>query len=593
MESERRLMSLINSVRVLNSTRDLSAVLHQLIKEVLNVIEGSNASVLFLYDKKKNELYAKSSIGFDMDYLKEIRMKPGQGMSGKTFSAKEGIMFTSPKDTYLGMENLTTEVKDLYASSLGSMEYPMSAICVPLMSYNECIGVLTVDIYEQDIQFTETDLQLLETFAAQATIAIENATLFSQNVRTQKIHEELSKVFLSKKGLEDITKTLASLIDKHVFIFNELVEFLTASDDKATRFSKILRERNNKFLNEAITKGEVSNKDLKVDNQTLKIYFFPIKNEKLRLGLLTIVLEGENSDLDPLDRFAVEQAVNIFAMEIDRQEKLLAEDLSYSGALLEQLISGGYDVLPSDHAVKINFPERRYHNYVIAELLIENPLFTYEKINERKAQLNRLIYREIARQPYKTVVHNQNYKLTILFTVPSNEREGEVIKKLTDLFNNINGTSVKYYELDHFTGIGKVVENLNDVPQSYKEAQQCIQSIRSSDTMQRVLGYSQLGINRLFLNTDLRELKEYVNETLGSVIEYDTKHDSQLLTTLEVYLNANQNMSVSSRKLFVHVNTIKYRLKTIKELLNIKNINGKSVFELQLALHLLNTFNNK
>jgi hypothetical protein len=95
MNTEKKLMSLINSMSVLNSTLDLDEVLHQLIKEVLTVIEGSNASVLFLYDKKLNKLYAKAAVGFDMKHLKNILLNPGEGMSGKTFVSRKGRMFLS------------------------------------------------------------------------------------------------------------------------------------------------------------------------------------------------------------------------------------------------------------------------------------------------------------------------------------------------------------------------------------------------------------------------------------------------------------------------------------------------------------------
>ncbi|MFC0560989.1 SLC13 family permease [Halalkalibacter alkalisediminis] len=89
MNTEKKLFSLINSARVLTSTLDLDKVLHQLIKEVLNVIEGSNASVLFLYDQKTNKLYPKAAVGFNMKYLKDILLDPGEGMSGKTFLSRD------------------------------------------------------------------------------------------------------------------------------------------------------------------------------------------------------------------------------------------------------------------------------------------------------------------------------------------------------------------------------------------------------------------------------------------------------------------------------------------------------------------------
>ncbi|WP_431800827.1 helix-turn-helix domain-containing protein [Halobacillus andaensis] len=587
METEKRLLSLINSVRVLNLTRDLSDVLHQLIKEVLRVIEGSNASVLFLYDKKSDELYAKSAIGFDMSYLKDIRMKPGQGMSGKTYSSKEGQVFTSSDDTFEGMADLTSQTKELYAQSLGRMEYPMSAICVPLISNEECIGVLTVDIYEKEMQFDQTDLQLLETFATQATIAIENATLFSQNERTQRIHKELSRVFLSKRGLEDITKTLASLIDKDIIVFNEWIEPLALSNEETTSYSTELRNLFSQTLNEVIIKGEVVFHEVTLQDHYYTVYFFPIKTEKLTLGLLTVVVD-EQVELDPLDRFAVEQALTIFAMEIDRQEKLVAEDFSYSGTLLEQLLHEPYDELSPNHPVKLNFPERADHQYVIVKLFIENPLLSFEKLNEKKAHLTRLVYRELAKLPYKTLVHDKNMELTFMFTVRSGQNEDLIFEGLYQLFSKIIQISHEQFGLDHFAGMGKMVEKLTNINYSNQGAGRCIQYLQTTAGKQSIMSYSQLGPNRLFLKSDRNELQEYVDETIGEIITYDRKHGSELLRTLEVYFESNQNMVDSAKSLYVHVNTIKYRLRTIRQLLNITTIKGENAFELQLALRAAN-----
>ncbi|UOR11527.1 helix-turn-helix domain-containing protein [Halobacillus amylolyticus] len=592
MESEKRLMSLINSVRVLNSTRDLSEVLNQLIKEVHNVIGGANASVLFLYDKQLDMLYAKSAIGFDMEYMKHAYLRPGEGMSGRTFLLKRGKIFYSEDDTTHGMSNVSPETEHFYAKSLGRMEYPMSAICVPLISNDDCIGVLTVDIYSEDIQFDESDLQLLETFAGQAAIAIENATLFSQNERTKKIHEELSKVSLSKGGLSDITKSLAGLMGKHVMVFNEFNESLAISSPEAGPLADELSKSFGPLLETSITKQGFSSHRTSLFQKDHFIYFFPIKTEKQTLGLLTIITE-DLSELDPLDRIAIEQAITIFAMEIDRQERLLAEDFSHSGSILEQLIHAPYDELSSNHLAKLNFPEHKSHHYVIAQLYIKNPLLAFEKISEKKQQLMRIIYREVSRLPYKTLVYDKNMEVTLMFTVSSSMDEEQVFQHLEKLFSKIIRTSNEKLALDNLAGFGQVVEKLKHVHLSYRDAKRCVQYLQSAYNGKSLLTYKQLGPYRLFLKFDRKELQEYVDEILGTIISYDHDHDTELLQTLRVYLESNQNMEKCSKELFVHVNTVKYRLKTIYGILHIEKLTGREAFELQLGLRILEYLNAK
>ncbi|WP_156314889.1 hypothetical protein [Halalkalibacter wakoensis] len=49
----------------------------------MSVIEGSNASVLFLYDEKLNKLYPKAAVGFDMKYLQHILTNGGDASKGQ------------------------------------------------------------------------------------------------------------------------------------------------------------------------------------------------------------------------------------------------------------------------------------------------------------------------------------------------------------------------------------------------------------------------------------------------------------------------------------------------------------------------------
>ncbi|WP_176223929.1 helix-turn-helix domain-containing protein [Thalassobacillus devorans] len=586
MKSEKKLMSLINSVRVLNSTRDLSAVLEQLIREVLNVIGGANASVLFLYDEQSDMLYAKSAIGFDMEYMKEIQLHPGEGMSGRTFLSKEGKIFSSLADTAYGMSNISSETEETYARSLGRMEYPVSAICVPLISNGDCIGVLTVDIYEEDIHFDESDLELLETFAGQATIAIENATLFSQNERTKRIHEELSRVSLPKGGLKDITASLSNLIEKPVMVFNELLENLAVSEPRVFSLAKNLRTSFTTLLDSSLSQGEPTSQQIFLEGKGYTVYNFPIHTEVRSFGLLTILV-AEGTNLDPLDRFAIEQAVTVFAMEIDRQERLVAEDFSYSGSILERLIHDPYDDLSSINLAKINFPELDQHHYVVAQLYIKHPLLAFEKISDKKQQLMRIIYREVSRLPYKTLVYDRNLEVTMMFTVSAGLDENQVYQQLEKLFKTIIKLGEEQLELTNNVGFGQVVEKLKHVHLSYHDAKRCIDFLQSTYKEKQMLNYQQLGPYRLFLKMDRKELRDYTNEVLGEIRRYDNINETELLQTLKTYLDTNQSMTQSAKELYVHVNTIKYRLKTIYDQLGVEKLNGKKAFELQLGLSIL------
>jgi DNA-binding PucR family transcriptional regulator len=83
-----------------------------------------------------------------------------------------------------------------------------------------------------------------------------------------------------------------------------------------------------------------------------------------------------------------------------------------------------------------------------------------------------------------------------------------------------------------------------------------------------------------------RQTEAYENYSLKRLHEYDEKHNSNLIETLEVFLNKDNNINDAAKELNVHANTLNYRLKRITEIgeVNFKDPNQKMVLYLDLKL---------
>ncbi|MBA2174816.1 helix-turn-helix domain-containing protein [Halobacillus locisalis] len=585
MNTEAKLRSLINSVQVMTSTLNLDEVLEYLIKEVLHVIDGSNASVLFLYDEKINRLYAKTAAGFDMKHLQYAFLKPGEGMSGKTFLSEKGQIFSTHTDTLEGMQDINPKTKEYYSKARGDLEYPASAICVPLKTKQGCIGVLTVDIYEENVTFTPQDLQLLETFATQAVIAIENATLFSRNERTQRVHEVLSEVSLSQGGLDKITKALASLVQSEVIVHNEFFDLLETSSDEATALGNVLTQEYYSKLKEAMTNGRGSTGIIQFDGQEERIYFFPVRTDDRSIGLISMYLNKDDV-LDPLDQFAVEQTVTIFALEITRRERSSYHALTYSGYILDQLLNGKSDKLTLNEMIRTTSGMGEERKYLLVQLTIEEAGFSLKDISHKKEIITRIIRRKMEQLPFKPFILDQNLDIVFMFSYPKQTKETVAYERIRIAFAQIIEEVKQATELSLVAGIGRTVNKLDDVRTSANDASKCVDYLRTKQNKSSLLAYFELGFQRLFLKTEASELEGYVEETIGQLKRYDQENKASLLITLSVYLDLNKNMKETAESLFIHVNTVKYRLRLIREILGIEEIGGEAAFELQLAVNI-------
>ncbi|GAC1525893.1 MAG: hypothetical protein NVS2B6_13230 [Thermoleophilaceae bacterium] len=85
----------------------------------------------------------------------------------------------------------------------------------------------------------------------------------------------------------------------------------------------------------------------------------------------------------------------------------------------------------------------------------------------------------------------------------------------------------------------------------------------------RLLAFEETGAYRLLLpamNEDPAELQRFHDETVAPLIAYDEQYETDLLKTLESFLEADANVAKTAQKLFTHRHTIRYRLERIREL---------------------------
>ena len=133
-------------------------------------------------------------------------------------------------------------------------------------------------------------------------------------------------------------------------------------------------------------------------------------------------------------------------------------------------------------------------------------------------------------------------------------------------------------------GIGTISEHLRSLADSYKEAQTAIEVGKVFDTEKTIINYENLGIGRLIyqLPTTLCEIflsEVFKKNTIESL-------DQETLFTINKFFENNLNVSETSRKLFVHRNTLVYRLEKIKKLtgLDLRLFDHAIVFKVALMV---------
>ena len=147
----------------------------------------------------------------------------------------------------------------------------------------------------------------------------------------------------------------------------------------------------------------------------------------------------------------------------------------------------------------------------------------------------------------------------------------------------VDTLNVEYY-IKASVGIGTQVTNIKDLAASFKEAQIALEVGKVFDIEKTVVNYENLGIARLIyqLPTTLCEmfLKEVFKQ--GSIDSLD----QETLFTIQSFFENNLNVSETSRGLFVHRNTLVYRLEKIRKItgLDLREFDDAIVFKVALMV---------
>ncbi|MBE6841895.1 MAG: PucR family transcriptional regulator [Ruminococcus sp.] len=133
-------------------------------------------------------------------------------------------------------------------------------------------------------------------------------------------------------------------------------------------------------------------------------------------------------------------------------------------------------------------------------------------------------------------------------------------------------------------GIGNVVVGVKDLARSFKEAQTALEVGKVFDTDKVIVSYDNLGIARLVYHLPTTLCETFLHEVFkrGSIESLD--HET--LFTIQRFFENNLNVSETSRKLFVHRNTLVYRLEKIKKLtgLDLREFDHAIIFKIALMV---------
>ncbi len=136
-------------------------------------------------------------------------------------------------------------------------------------------------------------------------------------------------------------------------------------------------------------------------------------------------------------------------------------------------------------------------------------------------------------------------------------------------------------------GVGKTTKSIRCLYKSYRQAAS-VQKLQEKPEISRgKIFYSEMGIYKLLMNIEDPEIiEDYLEYTIRPLQDYDSLHEDALVETLRCYLNNDGSVKKTADQLFVHRNTVNYRLRKMESLLGTSLSSNEGRMQLTVALML-------
>ncbi len=162
--------------------------------------------------------------------------------------------------------------------------------------------------------------------------------------------------------------------------------------------------------------------------------------------------------------------------------------------------------------------------------------------------------------------------------------EGADVKDLQKIAKQIATAVTQELGVKVVIGIGTIVPHIRDLARAYKEAGVAIDVGKVFDTEKTVINYENLGIGRLIYQLPTILCQMFLQEVFKK--NPIDALDQETLLTINKFFENNLNVSETARKLFVHRNTLVYRLEKIKKLtgLDLREFDDAITFKVALMV---------
>ncbi|MFZ7943584.1 PucR family transcriptional regulator [Neobacillus sp. 19] len=432
------------------------------------------------------------------------------------------------------------------------------------------------------------------------------------NRKTLDMHNLFFRITLEGGGIERISSLLSETINNPIIFVDKdwkLLHFTEHKDNKVPLAYCFDLIKNRPIFTQAFIDSIPDNinemkKSIKriyhLEAMEIKCRILPVAVANYLYGY--IIVWQTVRELSEFDYIILEQASTIMALEMIKAKEIEDVKLKIRQDFFDDLLTGKITSSESIQSLsELHGLNSQYKYFCMVINFDTADLERYEDIVARKVQLeNRarkcvdLVYEHSNLANGEITCFYRNNHIIILIgqnenkpTITLNEAKQYGNELYHVLTNQIKNTS-------YLIGIGRQYETIHSLHKSFSEANESIRLMQKFNDRGGVSHFEDHSIYH-FLDSNIKdmELEDFFMKRLGKIYEHDQLHGTSYIITLENYFQNNINISETAKAMFLHRNTLIYRIEKIKEILNTDLKNSEELLQIQLALKIFRLLNKK
>ena len=582
---ERELGALYETAGDLSSLRDLDRVLVAIVRRARQLL-GTDAAYLTLLDETRGDTYMRVTEGIRTDEFKAVRLSLGTGLGGLV--AQKLRPYSTPDYLTDDQFDHAPEVDRAVAG-----EGLVAILGVPLVVGRLVIGVLFA-ANRRERPFAAEEVALLSSLAAHAAIAFENARLFQEvqaaneelitaNAvirahsdlveQTATLHERLSKLVLEGGGMGDVASAVSEVLGGGMLVVDARHRVLAvagAADDDLGRTARqegVLPSGGPEAasLRRAVDIARSTGRSTPVDARETgrRRWVTPVLAGAEHLGALVSTHPGDASDTDLR---ALERAAQVTALLMLNERSMAEAEQRVRGDLLDDLLA-----VPQRDAGGL----RRRASLVGVDLDRDHVVVVAGPTSGERRSLEAEAVR-VARELGGLAAAREG---SVVLVVPGGDASA-VTAAVAARLGRVSPEPPTCGGAGPAAGPGPLSD-------AQREAVRCVGVLTALDRRGEWATADELGVyGLLFGPAGHARLDGFLSATITPVVEYDAAHGTDLVRTLETFLDANGNLTRTAALLPAHINTLRQRLDRLDRLVGEGWRAGETRLQLHLALRL-------